>query len=1556
MKFRLKAKTQKAIRGSISVLLVIILLPMMTFSAVIVDTSRLNMAKEMMSSAGDLTMNTALANYDTILKDVYGLFAMSQEKTEAQLAADLKNYFEETISGYGVVSKAEAGDYVESLMGNFNVLLSDTGEYQNTQLNDLLKLENLTLEADRIDSSALANSSVLRNQIVEYMKFRAPLEFGMSFIDALKSFEVADEQMKVVDAQVKAQEGTEDVSTACSKLIKLIREYDTLVKDINSGSKAVKGLQNSTDGIVIPIKDYDTQIQKYLTNWGENYTHINKLMMVFLAKAPTVNEVYLVKQNVGAGVYFIKTDGSDVVYENSGINVTVTTKSNRSEAKTQVLNQITAMESLTSKANIYDGKNFINKDHINSEKTAFVNEDSAIENYIAYEKFLKDLHPDIKYSDVRNMLEQIYILGKYFDNYEGKIKSEINTANTNLQAAKNTLAQINNTINGINSRLSGYVTAISDACSEFVGEEQEYKFLERASAHKTTATVLLERTLPDISGNYSAYYNTYFASASSSNYSKYLQLYKDVANTLKNNGSSAEQAVAKAALAYLDSGSSKTLEKYFESEVSVINRGLTIELRDFFICLYNNNETTEDFRNGISEYNTAVQKKSAAQTDVNNKQRIYDDLVSDYNSTKTSYTGCLAKFKNFVKAYQDDAYYYGNYITTATNIINRETGAVQKQFNDICSNINELTNKLSAIKTQAGTVWTKIDEYEKKLKAWSDANDTYAQNNSTDSFSKQTASDIATAESNYNKKSLETLQNFVSNEQKTGIYDRFSDFYTYLQGDVYFKYGGKRLHEIKNSTDAKDAAKSNIASISEEVITTAIATTNLGYLYKTGPEEEFRPYTMEMARSEETDAADKVGQLCFLEPVVMQIQFLKYLNSSYPETAPTVEEGETDPKVDYEKTEEDLKSPDKSIDAMGKDDGTGGGTSAGGKTVDRYGYSYKSTTLSDTDKSTRPSKDKVTSSEPDNSAFALSENEKASDNVGKQSGALSTILTGLGSAVTAGLENAYILTYLFENFSYNTMIQDAVMEGEVDKLGGKDAPMANLTNAKALLSGETLGKYKDNLKTLSGITKRADNNYLYGAEIEYILFGNTTPSKNVTSAKASIYAIRFCFNCIYAFTNTEIRNTTMAAGLAVQAATLGIVPYQVVQIVLQLALAAAESAVDMDMMMSGLDVAIVKTKETWMLSVTTAVKTVGSVMADTAANYAGKAINAVAGGLQKVVDASADKISGAIDDLKKDLQTSAEKAVTDTIDQMFSAVLNKVEDVLNRMQFVELKSRQEIINWVDTELTAAQTAINSELDSRFGSSDVGKKVLKIFKEQGYVANVINDVKTKVAAAIPDNTPATQAVETVLAELINIKMSMIDVVTGNINAMLSQVQTIAKDAVSEATTELSGLIGEKGEELSEEAAERIKEEANRITNDFVDKTLSKIDTTAGGGSGGNSIASVIKFGYKEYLMLFTYIAICAGGTAENNKILLRTADLIQFNIAHAAAGASFKHAKGTAFQMKNACTYISVKATAELDMFFMNLDLFASVVEDESEVTTESDRTGTLIKYKGILGY
>ena len=45
------------------------------------------------------------------------------------------------------------------------------------------------------------------------------------------------------------------------------------------------------------------------------------------------------------------------------------------------------------------------------------------------------------------------------------------------------------------------------------------------------------------------------------------------------------------------------------------------------------------------------------------------------------------------------------------------------------------------------------------------------------------------------------------------------------------------------------------------------------------------------------------------------------------------------------------------------------------------------------------------------------------------------------------------------------------------------------------------------IETSSGIAKSSTNNYMYGAEIEYILYGDFDAVKNVQSAKSMIFCI-----------------------------------------------------------------------------------------------------------------------------------------------------------------------------------------------------------------------------------------------------------------------------------------------------------------------------------------------------------------------------------------------------------------------------------------------------------------
>lgn len=83
-------------RGAISVFLTLILVPVLIFSGIIVDASRLYASKTVVSGAGDLTLNAALARYDKKLKDSYGLIAMADDPSSPSVRVQLEQNFRES--------------------------------------------------------------------------------------------------------------------------------------------------------------------------------------------------------------------------------------------------------------------------------------------------------------------------------------------------------------------------------------------------------------------------------------------------------------------------------------------------------------------------------------------------------------------------------------------------------------------------------------------------------------------------------------------------------------------------------------------------------------------------------------------------------------------------------------------------------------------------------------------------------------------------------------------------------------------------------------------------------------------------------------------------------------------------------------------------------------------------------------------------------------------------------------------------------------------------------------------------------------------------------------------------------------------------------------------------------------------------------------------------------------------------------------------------------------------------------------------------------------------
>ncbi len=211
----------KKTKAAISIFLILIFVPMMTLGSIFVDTSRFVMAKAVATSAADLTLNTLLTNYDKELNEYFGLIASCQDMN--QFKTETKSFFERCIRSAGV----EASD-AEFIAGKFEGMLEGKTTYD-----DLLQLA-LVSEGDslvtEVTDGDLSNASLIKTQIVEFMKYRAPInavsDFISNLLDASKTVEDADEIAEMTEKKTEFYEEENDLMQLLLELRNLLIQYD----------------------------------------------------------------------------------------------------------------------------------------------------------------------------------------------------------------------------------------------------------------------------------------------------------------------------------------------------------------------------------------------------------------------------------------------------------------------------------------------------------------------------------------------------------------------------------------------------------------------------------------------------------------------------------------------------------------------------------------------------------------------------------------------------------------------------------------------------------------------------------------------------------------------------------------------------------------------------------------------------------------------------------------------------------------------------------------------------------------------------------------------------------------------------------------------------------------------------------------------------------------------------------------------------------------------------------------------------------------------------------
>lgn len=197
----------KSTHGAISVFLSIILVPCIAFTVLFVDLSRVLLAKGLTEASGDLALNSLLAHYDADLNEFYGMVTSCQ---------NIDEFYEGSIEYFTRLLKSQglSGDETKTLLAQASALFDDA------EVVDMLQIEvneDTPPVITAVPEANFANPTIVKDQIVDFMKYRAPINITAGFlkdlggmVDKLKDTEkdkkLAEEKQQFYEAENELME------------------------------------------------------------------------------------------------------------------------------------------------------------------------------------------------------------------------------------------------------------------------------------------------------------------------------------------------------------------------------------------------------------------------------------------------------------------------------------------------------------------------------------------------------------------------------------------------------------------------------------------------------------------------------------------------------------------------------------------------------------------------------------------------------------------------------------------------------------------------------------------------------------------------------------------------------------------------------------------------------------------------------------------------------------------------------------------------------------------------------------------------------------------------------------------------------------------------------------------------------------------------------------------------------------------------------------------------------------------------------------------------------
>lgn len=196
-------KKNNLIKGSISIFLIITFVANYLLAALLVDATRVHAAKTEVQAAAEIATQNILTRYDEYLYELYGLFAVTDMDQDA-IASSVKDYIDQMVC-LGVGEDSSLGKAMAQSV------FFDAG------IDKAWKPYELDLNVKAGSNVTLASNDVLKSQILDQMKFRAPVQIADSFLDFLDTVGELEEVKDAIEEKNASEEKLQECIDALEK-------------------------------------------------------------------------------------------------------------------------------------------------------------------------------------------------------------------------------------------------------------------------------------------------------------------------------------------------------------------------------------------------------------------------------------------------------------------------------------------------------------------------------------------------------------------------------------------------------------------------------------------------------------------------------------------------------------------------------------------------------------------------------------------------------------------------------------------------------------------------------------------------------------------------------------------------------------------------------------------------------------------------------------------------------------------------------------------------------------------------------------------------------------------------------------------------------------------------------------------------------------------------------------------------------------------------------------------------------------------------------------------